>query len=268
MKHQAFKTRNEPKEKKWPHDVLNGTELHILDWWEEREAAKLAASCKAFENPALENLIAYRLKIASIDEGFSHDLYQKLHLRFDTLAEHLSAEPAVEKLPTAMLCDAVMYNLTWFDPYSMGDGLGYSTRDRARFDFSVPVVDFPFDPGPLTFLFKDLAKVGLCERAVGGFKWADLAIATFRRLNLWPYDKDFSAYQMVWDAFPLDIKRSALSGVVDVDDLEELIGKTNTDLIAKGKKAPDGVFERQPGMGHTPFADIMLKFIRSGMARF
>ena len=36
----AFETTKDPNLEKWPHEVLNGTEIHIVDWWESSEAGK------------------------------------------------------------------------------------------------------------------------------------------------------------------------------------------------------------------------------------
>ena len=101
-------------------------------------------------------------------EGTGSELYHKLDLRAETLSEHLSLDPKVADLPTKMLCDALLNHLSFFNPYRDGFGLAHSARDFDRFNFSPPIVDFPFDPGPATFLFKELSEVGVCQKTTGG----------------------------------------------------------------------------------------------------
>ena len=200
-----------------------------------------------------------------MEEGYSHDLFQTLDLKEGTLSAQLALEPKVATLPTDMLCDALLWRLSMTNPYEDRFRLGYTYGDKKRFDFSPPVVDFPFDPGPLTFLFEDFISVELCERVIGGYKWANLAIASFRRLMLWPEDHDISVFRAVWQAFPQEVQRSTRSGYIDYYDLDNLVIETHASLVAKGGTDLGEPLQRGPGMGHVFFAHRMLRIARAGL---
>ena len=63
----------------------------------------------------------------------------------------------------------------------------------------------------------------------------------------------------------LDIKNSILSGYINRGELDDLIAATSVELISKGTKNFKNPVQRIAGMGHHPFADAMMAFVRAGM---
>lgn len=267
MPNRVRKRRNDPSLTPWPRFVPDGEKFQIVDWMEVPEVLELAGPQTAFEFCAPENLIFHVLKLGSFEDGTGHELYQKLDLRGDTLFEHLARHPKVADLPTKILCDALLSHLSYFNPYKNGLGLAYSAREHDRFDFSPPIVNFPFDPGPLTFLFEDLSEVGLCHKTLGGYKWSDDSIASLQRLGLWPYDHDHSDFQCIWDELPPDIRTAILSGYVMREDLDDLIITTSHSLKDRQPEQFSQPFKRIAGMSRHQLANTMIDLVRAGLVK-
>lgn len=268
MPKHALKVRNDPSLTRWPRFVPDAEQFQIVDWMEVPEVLEMASPQTAFEFAAPENLIFHFFKLGSFEDGSGHELYQKLDFRANSLFEYLLSDPKVADLPSNILCDALLSQLSVFNPYKTGLGLAYSGRDFDRFDFSPPIVNFPFDPGPLTFLFNDLSEAGLCHKTIGGYKWSDVAIASFRRLNLWPYDHDYSEYQCVWNELPPDVKASILSGYIKREELDDLIVATSHALKDKQPEQFSQPFKRIIGMSQYQFATTMIEFVRMGLVTY
>ena len=259
----AGQTWNDPDAERWPQDVKNGTRFAIVDWIDAPEAAKVAKETQAFQNPAPENLIFHILELGDMDEGCGHDLYQRLCLREDTLMEHLLNEPRVSLLPTDMLCDALLDLLADLSVYSDPLRLGYSRKDLARFDFAPPITELPFDPGPLTFLFKDLVQAKLSERVLGGYKWTETAIASFKRLRRWPTEEFDPRLRAIWSALPTELKHSALLGLVEQFDLAKAVQEVDQQLAKAGTYDQPTFEDHLILRAREPSSQVMLRFARS-----